>query len=80
MKQIQLIGNDESTDESSYGWINWFCDIEGHEFFVEVDEKFISDNFNLWGLKEQIGPKFEKALEMILSKEIPEEEDLNKPR
>jgi len=67
-------------NESSEGWINWFCDIEGHEFFVEVDEGFITDKFNLWGLKELIGPKFDMALKMILSKEIPQEEDLAKPR
>lgn len=24
--------NDESDDESLGGWVNWFCEIEGHEF------------------------------------------------
>ena len=38
-------------DISSDGWITWFCEIEGHEFFVDVDEDFIRDSFNLYGLK-----------------------------
>ena len=25
----------ESSDDG--GWISWFCDLEGHEFFVEVN-------------------------------------------
>ena len=26
----------ESESSSDGGWISWFCDLEGHEFFVEV--------------------------------------------
>ena len=59
--------------------INFFRSPEGSEFFCEVDEIFVGDNFNLWGLKKQIDSKIDKALEMILSKEIPQEEDLSKP-
>ena len=29
-------GGDDDTDESGSGWISWFCDLEGHEFFIEV--------------------------------------------
>jgi casein kinase II subunit beta len=64
-----------SDDESLDGWINWFCDIEGHDFFVEVDDDFIQDSFNLYGLKQLI-PRYEDALEMILSSDIPDSEDL----
>lgn len=29
--------NDEDSEGSgSGGWISWFCDLEGHEFFIEV--------------------------------------------
>ena len=45
-------------DISSDGWITWFCEIEGHEFFVDVDEDFIRDSFNLYGLKSLI-PRYE---------------------
>ena len=40
--------------ESGSGWIQWFCDLEGHEFFIEVDEDYIRDNFNLHGLRERV--------------------------
>lgn len=26
----------DSESGSDGGWIQWFCDLEGHEFFVEV--------------------------------------------
>lgn len=29
-------GDDDSGEESGSGWISWFCDLEGHEFFIEV--------------------------------------------
>lgn len=45
---------DEDDSESGSGWIQWFCDLEGHEFFIEVDEDFIRDNFNLHGLRERV--------------------------
>lgn len=27
---------DDDESESGSGWISWFCDLEGHEFFIEV--------------------------------------------
>lgn len=27
----------DSESSSDGGWISWFCDLEGHEFFVEVN-------------------------------------------
>ncbi len=27
---------DDSDSSSEAGWIDWFCDLEGHEFFVTV--------------------------------------------
>ena len=47
----------DSKSSSDGGWISWFCDLEGHEFFVEVDNDYIRDSFNLYGLKERI-PRF----------------------
>jgi casein kinase II subunit beta len=38
--------------ESIGGWVSWFCELEGHEFFAEVDEDYIRDCFNLYGLKK----------------------------
>jgi casein kinase II subunit beta len=46
----------------------------GHEYFVEVTEDFIEDDFNLTGLQSQV-PMFKDALELILDVEPEEEED-----
>jgi casein kinase II subunit beta len=45
----------------------------GHEYFAEVSEDFIEDDFNLTGLASQV-PMYKEALEMILDVE-PEDDD-----
>lgn len=54
-------------------WINTFCRLIGHEYFAEVSEDFIEDDFNLTGLGSQV-PMYKEALEMILDVE-PDDED-----
>lgn len=54
-------------------WISSFCSILGHEFFAEVSEDFIEDDFNLTGLSSQVH-MYKEALEMILDVE-PEDDD-----
>ncbi len=56
----------------------------------EVDEEFIRDNFNLYGLKSKFNfykwenfplyASYSEALEMILSSETPDDEDLEDER
>jgi len=69
----------ESDDEEEFsgdsGWIPWFCGLKGHEFFAEVEEEYIRDNFNLYGLRGRF-QFYDHALEMILSSEAPDEDDL----
>ena len=66
-----------SDDASQVGWIRWFCSLEGHEFLVEVDEDFIKDQFNLYGLQATFPKdKFKTCIKMILSPLAPNEEDL----
>ena len=42
-----------ASDAEETTWISWFCSLKGNEFFVEVDEDFIQDDFNLTSLSSQ---------------------------
>ena len=67
------------SDESNFadgGWIQWFCNLEDHNFFCEVDPDFIRDGFNLYGLKKQF-QHYNESLSMILDPEPPEDDDLD---
>ncbi|KAK9474808.1 casein kinase II subunit beta-1 [Dipodascopsis tothii] len=46
-------------------WISSFCSLSGHEYFAEVSEDFIEDDFNLTGLNSVV-PYYKEALDMIL--------------
>lgn len=46
----------------------------GHEYFAEVSEDFIEDDFNLTGLQSQV-PMYKEALEMILDVEPEDDEE-----
>jgi len=70
---------EESDEEDEFsgdgGWIPWFCGLKGHEFFAEVEEEYIRDNFNLYGLRGRF-QFYDHGLEMILSAEAPDRDDL----
>lgn len=63
------------SDEDVASWISWFCSLKGNEFFCEVDEEFIQDDFNLSGLSGQV-PYYDYALDMILDADSPNNEVL----
>ena len=44
--------------ESDGGWKAWFCALEDHEFYAEIDEDYIRDPFNSFGLRNKV-PMFE---------------------
>ncbi|KAF9513240.1 hypothetical protein BS47DRAFT_1344466 [Hydnum rufescens UP504] len=61
-------GYASSTPTSSLTWITWFCSLPGHEYFCEVTEDFIVDDFNLTGLNALV-PFWKEAMEMVLDVE-----------
>ncbi|KII95131.1 hypothetical protein PLICRDRAFT_33963 [Plicaturopsis crispa FD-325 SS-3] len=68
-------GYTSSTPTSTLTWIAWFCSLPGHEYFCEVSEDFIEDDFNLTGLSPYV-PFWKEALEMVL--DVDPEEDASK--
>lgn len=58
----------QTSSQSPDSWIGTFCNMMGHEYFAEVSEEFIEDDFNLTGLQAQV-PMYKDALEMILDVE-----------
>lgn len=52
-------------------WIEWFCRLKGNEFFVEIDEDYVQDDFNLTYLNKEVMDFFDcdiyrEALNVIL--------------
>ena len=63
-----------SSSQQVESWISSFCSLLGHEFFAEVSEDFIEDDFNMTGLSSQV-PMYKEALEMILDVEPEDDEE-----
>ena len=45
---------EEDDMEEEESWIGNFCSMLGHEYFAEVTEEFIEDDFNLTGLGQMV--------------------------
>ncbi len=43
-----------SSDEEEVNWISWFVSLKGNEFFCEIEEDYIQDDFNLTGLSVMV--------------------------
>ena len=57
-----------SSSGTPESWISSFCSLLGHEYFAEVSEEFIEDDFNLTGLNSMV-PFWKEAMEMVLDVE-----------
>ncbi|BFU25722.1 casein kinase II regulatory subunit family protein [Entamoeba histolytica HM-3:IMSS] len=57
-------------------WIELYCSLDGNEFLCEVDQSFIEDEFNLYGLRAFI-EHYEEALDIISSKTTIQSYDKN---
>lgn len=54
-----MSSDSDNDDKSNDSWIHWFCNIEGHEFLVEIKKSFFKSNFNLYGIKNYIPSLYE---------------------
>jgi hypothetical protein len=52
-----------SSSGTPESWISSFCSLLGHEYFAEISEDFIEDDFNLTGLNTQVA-MYKEALEV----------------
>ncbi|KAH6797482.1 casein kinase II beta chain 2 [Perilla frutescens var. hirtella] len=56
------------SDGDDTSWVSWFCNLRGNEFFCEVDDEYIQDDFNLCGFSSEV-PYYDYALDLILDVE-----------
>ena len=66
--------SDGMSQDEGQTWVDWFCKLRGNEFFCEVPDSFIQDEFNLYGLNRVV-QNYDYALDIILDNE--REEDLD---
>ena len=64
--------NDTDNEDGEVTWIEWHCSMRGNEFLCMVDESFVEDEFNSYGLQSYVG-NYNAAIEMILDIEPNEE-------
>ena len=71
MQEAVLSSSEEGSSLDEPSWVSWFCMLRNHEFFCEVDPAFVQDRFNLYGLKEVVGPLYGEAMTTAANKSQP---------
>ena len=71
--------DEEVPEAEDFGWISWYWSLENHQFMAEIEEEYVRDSFNLYGLRQKIEGSYDDALKMILSEEYPNDDDLEDP-
>ncbi|SOV15297.1 casein kinase II beta chain [Plasmodium sp. gorilla clade G2] len=66
----------DSKSDKSTSWVKWFNNRALSNFLVEVDNEYITDSFNLYGLKTEI-PNFNHLISIIAG-DAPEDDDDSK--
>lgn len=63
-------GDETSSSNLDETWIQWYCrSVPGHDLFCEVDRAFITDNFNLFGIRNIIpSGEYSLAMDLILDR------------
>ena len=73
------IGMNSDSDESENGWVQWYCGLREHYFFIVIPSEYTRDSFNLYGLRQYFPKNYDSLIELILSSNIPDEDDLSDP-
>jgi hypothetical protein len=60
---LRVFTDMSSSSGTPESWISSFCSLLGHEYFAEISEDFIEDDFNLTGLQTQVA-MYKEALEV----------------
>jgi len=61
---VKETSGDLTGEDSEFGWVNYFMTLRGNEFFCQVEDEYIRDNFNLTGLVSQV-QYYHYALDVI---------------
>ncbi|EAK89111.1 casein kinase II regulatory subunit; besthit Pf 23508244 [Cryptosporidium parvum Iowa II] len=74
-----MMGLNSDSDESENGWVHWYCGLREHYFFIVIPNEYTRDAFNLYGLRQYFPKNYDSLIELILSSNIPDEDDLADP-
>ena len=70
---MQNADNPDGDAPGGLTWIQHYCSRPENGYLVEVEEDFIDDAFNMYGLEKSV-PHYETALDIILDCEIDEDD------